>query len=57
MSGRLSWAELHAHGLCGGRACIRAQASVRLVVFAEPMSVRLVIGIVLILCGLFFIAG
>jgi uncharacterized membrane protein len=28
-----------------------------LLVFAEPMSVRLVIGIVLILCGLFFIAG
>jgi multidrug transporter EmrE-like cation transporter len=28
-----------------------------LLVFAEPLSVRLVIGIVLILCGLFFIAG
>jgi drug/metabolite transporter (DMT)-like permease len=26
-------------------------------VFAEPLSIRLVIGIVLILCGLFFIAG
>jgi drug/metabolite transporter (DMT)-like permease len=26
-------------------------------VFAEPFSMRLVIGIVLILCGLFFIAG
>ena len=26
-------------------------------VFAEPLSMRLVIGIVLILCGLFFIAG
>jgi uncharacterized membrane protein len=25
--------------------------------FAEPLSMRLVIGIVLILCGLFFIAG
>jgi len=24
---------------------------------AEPMSMRLVIGIVLILCGLFFVAG
>jgi len=38
-------------------ACIRAQASARLLVFAEPLSMRLVIGIVLILCGLFFIAG
>ena len=57
MSDRLSLAELHAHGLCSGRACIRAEASVRLLVFAEPLSVRLVIGIVLILCGLFFIAG
>jgi multidrug transporter EmrE-like cation transporter len=28
-----------------------------LLVFAEPLSMRLVIGIVLILCGLFFIAG
>ena len=26
-------------------------------VFAEPLSMRLVIGLVLILCGLFFIAG
>jgi drug/metabolite transporter (DMT)-like permease len=26
-------------------------------VFAEPLSMRLVIGIMLILCGLFFIAG
>jgi hypothetical protein len=57
MSDRLSLAELHAHGLCSGRACIRAQPSVRLLVFAEPLSVRLVIGIVLILCALFFIAG
>ena len=57
MSDRLSLAKLHAHGLCNGRACIRAQAGASLLVFAEPLSVRLVIGIVLILCGLFFIAG
>ena len=57
MSDRLSLAKLHAHGLCSGRACIRAQANVRLLVFAEPFSVRLVIGTVLILCGFFFIAG
>jgi len=57
MSDRLSLAKLHAHGLCSGRACIRAQASARLLVFAEPLSMRFVIGIVLILCGLFFIAG
>ena len=57
MSDRLSLAKLHAHGLCNGRACIRAQASASLLVFAEPLSKRLVIGIVLILCGLFFIAG
>jgi multidrug transporter EmrE-like cation transporter len=40
-----------------GRACIRAHASSRLLVFAEPLSMQLVIGIVLILCGFFFIAG
>jgi uncharacterized membrane protein len=34
-----------------------AQASAGLLVFAEPLSMRLVIGIVMILCGLFFIAG
>jgi len=45
--------QVHAHGLCSGRACIRAQASARLLVFAEPLSMRFVIGIVLILCGLF----
>ena len=57
MSDRLSLAKLHSHGLCSGCACIRAEASARLLVFAEPLSMRFVIGIVLILCGLFFIAG
>jgi hypothetical protein len=40
-----------------GRACIGAHVGARLLVFGEPLSTRLVVGIVLILCGLFFIAG
>ena len=57
MSDRLSLAKLHAHGLCSGRACIRAQASARLLVLPNRWPMRLVIAIVLILCGPFFIAG
>src|SRR5258707_9206242 len=39
------------------RACIRAHASAWLPRFCRTVAIRLVIGIVLILCGLFFIAG
>jgi len=38
-------------------ACIRAHASAWLPRFCRTVAIRLVIGIVLILCGLFFIAG
>jgi hypothetical protein len=57
MSDRLSLASCTLRAYAGGRACIRAQASARLLVFAEPSSMRLVICIVLFLCRLFFIAG
>jgi multidrug transporter EmrE-like cation transporter len=58
MSDRLSLSQVAAlMAYAAGRACIRAHASSRLLVFAEPLSMQLVIGIVLILCGLFFIAG
>ena len=39
------------------RACIRAHASAWLPRFCRTVAIRLVIGIVLIWCGLFFIAG
>ena len=39
------------------RACILAHASAWLPRFCRTVAIRLVIGIVLILCGLFFIAG
>ena len=39
------------------RACIRAHASAWLPRFCRTVAIRLVIGIVVILCGLFFIAG
>jgi hypothetical protein len=38
-------------------ACIRAHASAWLPRFCRTVAIRLVIGIVLIWCGLFFIAG
>jgi hypothetical protein len=58
MSYRLSMSQVaRSWPMQRGRACIRARASARLLVFAEPSSMRLVIGIVLILCRLFFIAG
>ena len=38
-------------------ACIRTHASAWLPRFCRIVAIRLVIGIVLILCGLFFIAG
>jgi len=39
------------------RACIRAHTSACLPRFCRIVAIGLVIGIVLILCGLFFIAG
>ena len=39
------------------RACVCAHASAWLPRFCRTVAIRLVIGIVLILCGLFFIAG
>ena len=43
--------------LSAPRACIRAHASAWLPRFCRTVAIRLVIDIVLIWCGLFFIAG
>jgi multidrug transporter EmrE-like cation transporter len=57
MSDRLSLSQVAGSWPMQWVALTFAQASAGLLVFAEPLSMRLLIGIVLILCGLFFIAG